>query len=224
MQRRQLTDSIEDPHQLEREIERANRLAAGVTEQTTYQRLKQFVEELRQRLQDRLATRRAKEMIRTRAKELWELSGRPPGRDLEFWLTGGTRSAVRRSRLLESVARRPIGGRTPPRKTAPACSEGAPGPPTWSSRFGGWGLIRPGASSRSPATLQSSSHCEIFPPCVSVRPSGSGIAPREFVSVAGGRIQYLRSDPLGQPAGGRTATMAYVGKFLPSPPKIPAIA
>ena len=79
-------DLIENPHQLEREIERANRLAAGVTDQTTYQRLRQFVEELRQQLQHRLAARRAKEMIRARAKELWELSGRPEGRDLEFWL------------------------------------------------------------------------------------------------------------------------------------------
>ena len=44
-------DHIEDPDELEREIERAKRLAAGVTDQTTYQRLKAFVEELRQRLQ-----------------------------------------------------------------------------------------------------------------------------------------------------------------------------
>jgi hypothetical protein len=41
---------IEDPHELERELERASRLAAGITDQTTYQWLKQFVEELRQRL------------------------------------------------------------------------------------------------------------------------------------------------------------------------------
>ena len=43
-------DQIEDPRELEREIERANRLASGVTDQTTYQWLKQFVEELRQRM------------------------------------------------------------------------------------------------------------------------------------------------------------------------------
>jgi Protein of unknown function (DUF2934) len=79
-------DQIEDAHELEREIERASRLASGITDQTTYQWLKQFVAELRQQLQHRLAARRAKEMIRTRAKELWELSGRPAGRDLEFWL------------------------------------------------------------------------------------------------------------------------------------------
>jgi hypothetical protein len=52
-------DQIEDPHELEREIERASRLASGITDQTTYQRLKQFVEELRQRLHHLLAGRRA---------------------------------------------------------------------------------------------------------------------------------------------------------------------
>ena len=79
-------DHIEDPRELEREIGRAKRLAAGVTDQTTYQRLKTFVEELRQRLQQRLAARRSKEEIRTRARELWEQNGRPVGRDVEFWL------------------------------------------------------------------------------------------------------------------------------------------
>ena len=79
-------DQIEDPHELEREIERANRLASGVTDQTTYLWLKQFVEELKQRLQQRLAARRAKEAVRVRARELWEINGRPAGRDLEFWL------------------------------------------------------------------------------------------------------------------------------------------
>ena len=33
-------DQIEDPHDLEREIERASRLASDVTDQTTYQWLK----------------------------------------------------------------------------------------------------------------------------------------------------------------------------------------
>jgi hypothetical protein len=79
-------DLFEDPHQLEHEIDRANRLAAGVTDQTTYQLLKQFVEELSQRLQDRLAATRAKEMVRARARELWKINGQPAGRDLEFWL------------------------------------------------------------------------------------------------------------------------------------------
>jgi hypothetical protein len=79
-------EHIEDPRELERELERAKRLAAGITDQTTYQRLRAFVEELRQRLQQRLAARRSKEKIRTRAWELWEQNGRPVGRDVEFWL------------------------------------------------------------------------------------------------------------------------------------------
>jgi hypothetical protein len=79
-------DHVEDPRKLQEEIERANRLASGVNDQTTYQRLKEFVEELKQRLQQRLVARRSKEEIRARARELWEQHGRPAGRDLEFWL------------------------------------------------------------------------------------------------------------------------------------------
>ncbi len=79
-------DQMEDPHELEREIERASRLASGITDRTIYQWLKQFVEELRQRLHRLLTVRRAKEVVRDRARELWEISGRPAGRDLEFWL------------------------------------------------------------------------------------------------------------------------------------------
>ena len=77
---------IEDPQELEREIERANRLASVVGDPTTYQRLNQFVEELKQNLQRRQAARRSKGAIRMRARELWEVSGCPPDRDLEFWL------------------------------------------------------------------------------------------------------------------------------------------
>jgi len=33
-----------------------------------------------------VAVRRAKEGVRARARELWEINGRPAGRDLEFWL------------------------------------------------------------------------------------------------------------------------------------------
>jgi hypothetical protein len=79
-------DQIEDPGELEREIERAKRLAASVIDRKIYQRLKAFVEELRQRLQQRLAARRSKEEIKVRAHELWKQHGCPLGRDLEFWL------------------------------------------------------------------------------------------------------------------------------------------
>jgi hypothetical protein len=79
-------DPNEDPRELEREIERAKRLASSVTDRTTSQRLWGFVEELRQKLQRRVAARRSKEQISARARELWEQHGRPPGRDEEFWL------------------------------------------------------------------------------------------------------------------------------------------
>jgi hypothetical protein len=79
-------DPIEDPGELERQIERAKRLASNIGDQTTAQRLWGFVEELRQKLQRRRAARRSRERIRVRAHELWEMHGRPAGRDVEFWL------------------------------------------------------------------------------------------------------------------------------------------
>ena len=79
-------DQIEDPQELKRKIERANRLASVVGDQTTYQRLVQFADELKQSLQRRLTARRSNEAIKKRARELWEDNGRPSDRDLEFWL------------------------------------------------------------------------------------------------------------------------------------------
>ena len=71
-------DQIEDPQELEREIERANRLAF-FGDQTTYQRLKQFVEELKQNLQGRLASRRSKEAIRAQENFGKPVAARPTG-------------------------------------------------------------------------------------------------------------------------------------------------
>jgi hypothetical protein len=48
-------DQSNDPQELKRQIELAKRLASVTTDFTTYQRLKEFVEELRQRLQQYLA-------------------------------------------------------------------------------------------------------------------------------------------------------------------------
>jgi hypothetical protein len=79
-------DHNDDPDELERQIERAKRLASHISDQTTSQRLWGFVEELRQKLQRRLAARRSREQIGARARELWEQHGRPAGRDEEFWL------------------------------------------------------------------------------------------------------------------------------------------
>jgi hypothetical protein len=79
-------DEIEDPGDLERKIDQASRIASRVNDPTTYQRLTAWIDELRQRLRDRLAARRSREKIRMRAHELWEQHGRPAGRDEEFWL------------------------------------------------------------------------------------------------------------------------------------------
>ncbi|MGY2905726.1 DUF2934 domain-containing protein [Bradyrhizobium sp. URHC0002] len=79
-------DEAEDPLELERKIAQASRISSRITDQTTYERLSAWVEELRQRLEQRLAARRMREEIRARAHELWEQNGRPAGRDLEFWL------------------------------------------------------------------------------------------------------------------------------------------
>jgi hypothetical protein len=75
-----------DRQELDRQLEQAKRLASEITDQTTYQRLKAFVEDLGESLQRRLAARRSKQAIRARAHELWGQHGRPTGRDLEFWL------------------------------------------------------------------------------------------------------------------------------------------
>jgi hypothetical protein len=79
-------DEIEDPGDLERKIDQASRIVSRVNDPTTYQRLTAWIDELRQRLRDRLAARRSREKIRMRAHELWEQHGRPAGRDEEFWL------------------------------------------------------------------------------------------------------------------------------------------
>jgi Protein of unknown function (DUF2934) len=79
-------DDAEDPLELERKIAQASRISSRITDQTTYERLRAWVEELRQRLGQRRAARRTREEIRARAHELWEQNGRPLGRDLEFWL------------------------------------------------------------------------------------------------------------------------------------------
>ena len=63
-----------------------SRIASNITDQTTIERLKGWVEELRQKLRQRLDARRTKQEISARARELWEQNGCPAGRDLEFWL------------------------------------------------------------------------------------------------------------------------------------------
>ena len=90
-------DDSDDPLELERKIAKANRISSRITDQTTYERLRAWVEELRQRLGQRLAARRMREEIRARAHELWEQNGRPSGRDLEFWLQAESEISERHS-------------------------------------------------------------------------------------------------------------------------------
>ncbi|HEX2656077.1 MAG TPA: DUF2934 domain-containing protein [Xanthobacteraceae bacterium] len=75
-------DQSEDPREIELQIEQARRVSSKINDQTTLGRLAAWIDELRQTLRKR----RAKEETRKRAQELWELEGRPAGRDLEFWL------------------------------------------------------------------------------------------------------------------------------------------
>jgi hypothetical protein len=76
----------EDPRQIERQIEQANRIASKVNDPTTVERLTAWVQDLRQRLSRIMDSRRTKQQIRARAHQLWGQNGRPAGCDLEFWL------------------------------------------------------------------------------------------------------------------------------------------
>ena len=78
--------SDDDPEELARKIEQASRIAVSVGDRTTYERLTAWIEELKLSLQQRQDARRMKHQIKARARELWEQNGRPPGRDVEFWL------------------------------------------------------------------------------------------------------------------------------------------
>jgi len=79
-------DQSDDPLKLERKIEQAARIASGVSDQTTVDRLRAWIEDLKQRLRQRREAKRIKHEITLRARAIWEENGRPSGRDLEFWL------------------------------------------------------------------------------------------------------------------------------------------
>ena len=89
-------DQSEDPRELERKIEQAARIASHVNDPTTVERLKAWIEDLKQRLRQRRAARRTKQEITIRAHEIWEQNGRPSGRDLEFWLQAESEISERR--------------------------------------------------------------------------------------------------------------------------------
>jgi DUF2934 family protein len=79
-------DQSDDPRELERNIALASRISASINDRTTIERLRAWVEDMQQRLRGRLAARRTRQEIEARARELWDQNGRPPDRDLEFWL------------------------------------------------------------------------------------------------------------------------------------------
>ncbi|MBR1120865.1 DUF2934 domain-containing protein [Bradyrhizobium lablabi] len=79
-------DDKNHPEELQRQLERATRLASSINDPTTVQRFLAFADELQQKLSRLLWRDRAHEAIQRRARELWEQAGRPTGRDLEFWL------------------------------------------------------------------------------------------------------------------------------------------
>jgi hypothetical protein len=78
-------DQNEEPGDLERKIQQATRIASRINDPTTVERLSAWIQDLRQRLQQRLEARRIKQQISARAREIWEQNGRPADRDLEFW-------------------------------------------------------------------------------------------------------------------------------------------
>jgi DUF2934 family protein len=79
-------DQSDDPRELERKIEQAARIASSVSDQTTVDRLRAWIEDLKQRLRQRREAKRIKQDITLRARAIWEENGHPSGRDLEFWL------------------------------------------------------------------------------------------------------------------------------------------
>jgi hypothetical protein len=88
-------DQSEDPRELERKIDQATRIASGIDDPTTVNRLRAWIAELKQTLRTRLEARRSKQKIRLRAWEIWERNGRPAGRDLEFWLQAESEISAR---------------------------------------------------------------------------------------------------------------------------------
>ena len=79
-------DQSDDPRELERKIDQAARVASRINDPTTVERLRAWIEDLKQGLRQRRQARRIKQEITERAQQIWEQNGRPADRDLEFWL------------------------------------------------------------------------------------------------------------------------------------------
>jgi len=89
-------DQSAEARELERQIEQAARIASRVSDPTTVERLRAWIEDLKQKLRQRRETRRIKQEVTVRAREIWEQNGRPSGRDLEFWLQAESEISERR--------------------------------------------------------------------------------------------------------------------------------
>ena len=74
---------MDDRKKLEHQIALATRAAAYIRDEKTAGRLRQLADQLRRKL---FPSSSRRSQITARAYQLWEHAGRPPGRDLEFWL------------------------------------------------------------------------------------------------------------------------------------------
>ena len=61
-------DQRDGPEELERKIELASRISASINDPTTIERLRRWVQDLRQRLREHLAARRTRQEIEGRAR------------------------------------------------------------------------------------------------------------------------------------------------------------
>ena len=89
-------DESDDPHELERKIEQAALIASRVNDPTTVERLRGWIDDLKQKLRHRREARLIKQETTVRARELWEQNGCPANRDLEFWLQAESEISERR--------------------------------------------------------------------------------------------------------------------------------
>jgi hypothetical protein len=71
-----------EKEKIEHQLELVTRVAGTIKDESTVQRLRNFADQLRQKLHRMMR----RPQVRTRAYELWEEAARPSGRDVEFWL------------------------------------------------------------------------------------------------------------------------------------------
>ncbi|MDI3567444.1 DUF2934 domain-containing protein [Bradyrhizobium sp. Arg816] len=77
---------------LQHQLELADRAIPLICDAATVERLQRFAKSIRNRL-DELEATALREQTSHRAFELWRESGRPDGRDLEFWLRAESEQA-----------------------------------------------------------------------------------------------------------------------------------